>query len=599
MNKIKLARNIYSIFLMLGMALFVFTSCDDDDDGPAPAEKNIVELAQDTQELSTLVSALTAADLAGTFTGTDEFTVFAPTNQAFEDLGTTLDELLKPENQDQLANILKYHVVAGKLLSSNLSNSDLNTLLTGETVTVNTDNGVRINDANVVTPDVEASNGVVHIIDKVLLPPDPTIAEELIRAGADTGDNGLSILLGILTSAGYEDLLNAASNETSTLTVFAPNNAAFNSLLASLGLSLDQLTPDVVRDIIEYHILPIVAKSTDLAAQDYPTLLTNESVTVSLDPVRIDEVDVVQADIETVNGVIHIIDQVLLPSEPTAVAGTVVGIAYFNKDFTTLTAALKKAELVSTLLMDGPYTVFAPTNAAFEAAGITDLDPLSKEALEPILLYHVLGSTVLSTDLSNGAAVPTLNPAEIYISLNDNGAFINGATEITTKDLTASNGVVHVIDLTLTPPANDIVQIAIDAGFSKLAEALTEAGLVATLQGDGPFTVFAPTDAAFDALYSTLGVSGPAEIDDAVLEDVLLYHVLSGRVFSSDLSDGLQATTLSDAEDPSQLTINIGDNVTITDNDDNSADAMVSDTNILGTNGVIHVIDAVILPVTL
>ncbi len=599
MNKIKLARNIYSVFLMLGIALFVFTSCDDDDDGPAPAEKNIVELAQDTQELSTLVSALTAADLAGTFTGTDEFTVFAPTNQAFEDLGTTLDELLKPENQDQLANILKYHVVAGKLLSSNLSNSNLNTLLTGETVAVNTDNGVKINDANVITPNVEASNGVVHIIDKVLLPPDPTIAEELIRAGADTGDNGLSILLGILTSAGYEDLLNAASNETSTLTVFAPNNAAFNSLLASLGLSLDQLTPDVVRDIIEYHILPIVAKSTDLAAQDYSTLLTDESVTVSLDPVRIDEAGVVQADIETVNGVIHIIDQVLLPSEPTAVAGTVVGTAYFNKDFTTLTAALKKAELVSTLLMDGPYTVFAPTNAAFEAAGITDLDPLSKEDLTPILLYHVLGSTVLSTDLSNGAAVPTLNPAEIYISLNDNGAFINGATEISTTDLTASNGVVHVIDLTLTPPANDIVQIAIDAGFSKLAEALTEAGLVATLQGDGPFTVFAPTDAAFDALYSTLGVSGPAEIDDAVLEDVLLYHVLSGRVFSSDLSDGLQATTLSDAEDPSQLTINIGDNVTITDNDDNSADAMVNDTNILGTNGVIHVIDAVILPVTL
>ena len=416
--------------------------------------------------------------------------------------------------------------------------------------------------------------------------------------GGETGDEGLSILLDILTSEGYGDLLAAASDESSTLTVFAPNNAAFNSLLNSLGLTLAQLTPDVVRDIIEYHILPQVAASGDLMAQDYPTLLTDESITVTLDPISIDGAGVVEADVETINGVIHVIDQVLLPSEPTAVAGSIVGIAYFNRDFTTLVAALRKAELVETLLMEGPYTVFAPTNAAFEAAGITDLEPLTKEALEPILLYHVLDSEVLAEALVDGDAVPTLNTANFYTSVNDNGAFVNGIN-ISGTDLQASNGVVHVIDIALTPPPGDLVQIATDQGFTKLAEALTEAGLVMTLQGDGPFTVFAPTDEAFDALYSTLQVAGPADIDDALLEDVLLYHVLSGRVFSSDLSDGLNVPTLSDATNPSEITINIGDGVTITDNNDDSADANVEPVNIVGTNGVIHVIDAVILPVTL
>ncbi len=599
MKQIKAKKIVFKAILVLTLVAFVFTSCDNDDDGPAPGPtQNIAELAQATPQLSTLVDALTAAELVGTFTGTDEFTVFAPNDAAFAQLGTTLDELLLPENKDQLADILKYHVVAGKVLSGDLSNGNVSTLLADKNLMINVDNGVTVNGVSVLTADIEATNGVVHIINQVLLPP-TTIAEELTIAGQNTGDDGLSILLGILTSPGYEDLLAAASDANSTLTVFAPTNAAFTALLNTLGLTLDQLTPEIVRNIIEYHILPVTALSSDLAAQTYATLLQDESITVGLDPIKIDDASVVSADVETGNGVIHIIDQVLLPSEPKAVAGTIVGIPYFNKDFTTLVAALRKAELIETLLGDGPFTVFGPTNAAFEAAGITDLSTLTKEDLTPILLYHVLGNTVKEADLADGIAVTTLNMSDIYISLNDNGAFINGATEITATDLEGSNGVVHAIDLTLTPPANDIVQIAIDAGFSKLAEALTEAGLVATLQGDGPFTVFAPNDAAFDALYSSLGVDGPAEIDDTLLEDVLLYHVLGSRVFSSDLSDGLAATTLSDATSPSTITINLGDMVTITDNDTNSTDANVSSTNILGTNGVIHVIDAVLLPVTL
>lgn len=281
---------------------------------------------------------------------------------------------------------------------------------------------------------------------------------------------------------------------------------------------------------------------------------------------------------------------------PPAKENSIVDIVVNDENFSILEAALVKAGLVNALSADGPFTVFAPTNAAFEAAGITSLDGLTAQELTPILLYHVVGGNVLSSDLVNGQMVPTLNEsAELYLSVNGSGIFINGQTEVTAADIPASNGTIHVIDQTLIPPSKDVVGIAIDGGFTKLAEALTEAGLVATLQGAGPFTVFAPTDTAFDELYARLGVSGPSEIDDATLAAVLTYHVVAGRVFSSDLTDGVMPETLQGGT----VTINIGSNITVTDVDPVSQDATVSPADILGTNGVVHVIDHVLLPVAL
>jgi transforming growth factor-beta-induced protein len=145
------------------------------------------------------------------------------------------------------------------------------------------------------------------------------------------------------------------------------------------------------------------------------------------------------------------------------------------------------------------------------------------------------------------------------------------------------------------PPSQDIVEIAIASGFSKLAAALTEAGLVSTLQGEGPFTVFAPTDAAFDELYSALGVDGPGEVPQATLQAVLLYHVIGARVFSTDLENGLEPVTVGGES----FTVNVGEtSVTISDGANSDPDAVVTNVNILGTNGVIHVINKVILPPT-
>lgn len=280
--------------------------------------------------------------------------------------------------------------------------------------------------------------------------------------------------------------------------------------------------------------------------------------------------------------------------DPVMESESIVDIVVRDQNFSTLEAALTKAGLVEALSADGPFTVFAPTNAAFQAAGITNLDDYTAEQLREVLLYHVVNGSVNASDLQDGQEVTTLNESDFYVSLND-GVFVNGTTEVTTADVEASNGVIHVIDRTLVPPSQDIVEIAVAAGFNRLAEAVTEAGLVDALQGEGPFTVFAPTDAAFDALYERLGVSGPAAIDDDTLVAVLTYHVLGARVFSSDLSDGASPTTLQTGT----VEINLGSNVTVTDKDPVSPDATVTSTDILGTNGVIHVIDQILLPVAL
>jgi uncharacterized surface protein with fasciclin (FAS1) repeats len=145
----------------------------DDTETMEPEGKTIVALAQETADLSTLVTALQAAGLVDALNGEGPFTVFAPTNEAFKALGTTLDDLLKPENKEKLAAILKYHVVSGKVMAADITDGQKAATLNGAEITITTTGGVKLNGkATVTTADVAASNGVVHIIDAVILPPD-------------------------------------------------------------------------------------------------------------------------------------------------------------------------------------------------------------------------------------------------------------------------------------------------------------------------------------------------------------------------------------------------------------------------------------------
>ncbi|MFW5778301.1 MAG: fasciclin domain-containing protein, partial [Bacteroidota bacterium] len=184
---------------------------------------------------------------------------------------------------------------------------------------------------------------------------------------------------------------------------------------------------------------------------------------------------------------------------------SVVDIIVNSENHTTLEDAVIAAELVTTLQGDGPFTVFAPTDDAFDALPDGLLDDLLADPtgdLADILLYHVVAGQSLSTDLTDGQVITTVLGQDITVTINDDGVFINDA-QVTAADLEADNGVVHVIDAVLVPELlpETVVDIIVESvDHNTLETAVVEADLVETLQGEGPFTVFAPTDAAFDAL---------------------------------------------------------------------------------------------------
>ena len=279
-------------------------------------------------------------------------------------------------------------------------------------------------------------------------------------------------------------------------------------------------------------------------------------------------------------------------------------VATENGNFKTLLAAVTKAGLVSTLQGTGPFTVFAPNDAAFTKAGITSLDGLTKEALTPILTAHVLSGTVKAADVKSGTA-KTVNAAnDIYLSKNADGVFINGNIKVIATDVTASNGVIHVIDNVIEIPKLSIVGIATSpankATFTELVELVTAAGLGATLDGASAsgFTVFAPTNAAFAELYKTTPKATlllPA--NKALLTRVLLYHVVPSRVFSTDLPN-VGATEVSTAgtatNSGDKLTFDLAGGAKVKGGSSGNSNIVL--VNILATNGVVHVIDKVLVP---
>jgi uncharacterized surface protein with fasciclin (FAS1) repeats len=262
--------------------------------------------------------------------------------------------------------------------------------------------------------------------------------------------------------------------------------------------------------------------------------------------------------------------------------------------FGILMSALEKTQLTSTVAKNR-LTVFAPSDEAFEnlfaLLGVKGIQDLTAEQLTPILLYHVLDGPVFSTQLKNGF-VPTLNGAAVQVSL-DNGVMINDASVIR-ADLKALNGALHVIDKVLLPPTKNIVEIAQgNPNFSILVSAVVKAGLAETLASGGPFTVFAPTNDAFVALLGELGAGSLNDIPVDVLKNVLLYHVVPGRIYSSDLPAG--SLTVQTALSGKTFDINAS-TLKIVDLNNRESGLVPSLLNIQATNGVIHVINRVILP---
>ena len=285
--------------------------------------------------------------------------------------------------------------------------------------------------------------------------------------------------------------------------------------------------------------------------------------------------------------------------DPVVVNGTITAIVSNSPDFTLLKAAVVKAGLAGTLDGKGPFTVFAPTNEAFAASGITmaTINQLSPDALKGILLYHTVSGKVMAKDLPSGpnANVTTVSGKDVFVTKNEKGVFVNGVT-VTKADIIATNGVIHTISRVLMPPTGNIVEVAIaNPNFSLLVAAVLRASqgttnVASVLSGAGPFTLFAPTNDAFKAAgFATVDAINNA--DPNTLASILTYHVIEGRVFSSDLTNGAMPKTVNGGT----VTINLTNGATVKGKSNTTASKITS-TDLVTTNGIIHTIDQVLLP---
>ena len=293
------------------------------------------------------------------------------------------------------------------------------------------------------------------------------------------------------------------------------------------------------------------------------------------------------------------------PVEPAT--NTIVDIASGAENLSILVSALEKSDLISTLSGQGPFTVLAPSNEAFNTFlndnGFNNLDDVPVDILTNILLNHVVGGRLASTDLTTGYAttfaISSASQASMSIFIDiTNGVKFNGVSSVSTADISADNGIVHLVDAVIGLP--DVVTFAVaDPTFSTLVAALTRddlttdfVGILSTSTGTSPapFTVFAPTNDAFGSLLSELGITGLADINEPTLDAVLKNHVVAeANVFDTDLTDDMTVTTLG-----GDITANVTGGATLTDSSGRVSDIIA--TNIQANNGIIHAINKVILP---
>ena len=520
----------------------------------APADpQSIVDVATANGGFTTLIAALEATGLDTTLSDMDsQFTVFAPTDDAFALLGQDVIDALLADT-DTLSDILTYHVISGEVDSSAAISSagSLVEMVNGDSVGLSLDgDNLLVNTATVILVDVAADNGVIHVIDAVLTPPadkgTPTM--NIVDTAVAAGDFGT--LVTALQAAGLDATL---ADETQSFTVFAPTDAAF-AMIDPETLNLLIADTDALSSVLLQHVVSGEVNSVTAYTLNGSSATTASdaaipvAINTELDTLTFGGATVQTTDIYTTNGIIHVIDTVVvadveLPTPPASI----VDVAVNNGSFTTLVAALQATGLDTVL--DDPestFTVFAPTDAAFALLGQDTIDALlaDPDTLKDILLYHVISGAEILQDgaitvaQSGSNKVDMANLRKTALTLADSRLYINKSA-VSLADVMADNGVIHVVDQVILPPpavtdsTQTIVDIALaDENFSTLVAALTAADLVTTLSDEtATFTVFAPTNAAFDKIEDTALADLLA--DTGALTDVLLKHVISGATIDS------------------------------------------------------------------
>ena len=582
-------------------------------DLPAPTP-TIFDVAIEAGDFTTLIAAIDAAGLTSTIDDASAtLTVFAPTDAAFALLGeAAINELLA--DPDALSDILLYHVVSGTALDSAAATDAVGTTIemaNGDRVGVSAKNdSLFLNLSKVTATDIQADNGVIHVIDAVLMPPADATPSESTIVNIAAADERFTTLVAALGATGLDTVL---ASETDTFTVFAPTDAAFEAMgsanvTALLG-DLDNLT-----EILQQHVIIDAAVDAVTAyslSGNAATTVGGAEVPISISSkreLRVGGAKVIIADIHASNGVIHVIDTVIVGAAglPTPTLN-IVEVATAAGGFEILLELLSEADLDGALTdADKSFTVFAPTDAAFQKLGVFPLAFLlgNPAILADTLLYHVYADSVVLADgaisvaasdqsiLEMANATAEKSGGRTALSLSDTGLTVNLAS-VTSANVMASNGVIHVIDKVMLPPPSkgdvttNIIDTAVAAGnFTFFVTALEMAGLVDALSDpDSNFTVFAPTNAAFhllgdDALNALLA-------DTEALTTLLTNHVIAGSTVDAVTAYSLNGTML---ETLSGNTVEVA----IDDGSLLIQGAKVTSSDIFTTNGIIHVIDRVI-----
>jgi len=582
---------------------------------------NIVQLAQSVDSLSTLVAAVVAGDLVDTLSSAGPFTVFAPTNEAFAKLQTgVLDKLLLPENKDLLVQILTNHVLPKEVFKKDVPTSKIPgragredetlAVISGKVkklvITGRTSGSVKVCSekvdnsyacGNVLSADNLASNGVVHIIDGVLVPSDfsqedkpkfylPYILASDNIVGLAQSVTDLSTLVAAVVAADLVETLSSPG----PLTVLAPTNEAFAALPA--GVLADLLKPEnkaTLVDILTYHVLPTGYDAEALLSQiptkkgkargygllltvgDQPLRIASQDLdyptgTVQVGPSNAQLKTVTTKDVFATNGVVHIIDGVMLPSDITT-----------DLDITLTSFTESKC------FGDEKSNFDIKEGACYQLSKV----PESNQKLDQRILCQPNGDAVVYTYSTTDGSCSELFRRSFEIGEQ----FVKNGSCLTDSGL-RSDGL--KITCGGKPKTANIVELAESVSdLSTLVAAVVAGDLVDTLTSTGPFTVFAPTNEGFAALPSGTLDTLMKPANKAALVDILTYHVLQGEVLSTDLAPFQQVTTV---EGKLLNVQKFGGQVQVGASLSSKDLKQVTSADNKASNGVVHIINGVMIP---
>jgi uncharacterized surface protein with fasciclin (FAS1) repeats len=438
---------------MAALATSFVAACGGGDNPPFA----IADVTVTDSRFGTLNQALVSTGLQATLQQPGTFTVFAPTDDAFNalaaELGITRAQLLA--DRALLTSVLQYHVLGSTVPRASVPLGRAITPLAGGVFKVDSVGGNlvvtdgRNRTSRITATDIGATNGVIHVVDRVLLPPNRNIVQTAQSLPQ------FSILVEAVVAANLQGALSG----TGPLTVFAPTNDAFVALLGELGLTKEQLLANtaLLTRVLTYHVLPNRTLKADITTGQAITTLQGGTFTIGSDLAITDSrarrAGIAGTDVLTSNGVIHVIDRVILPLP----AETIVQTAQSLPQFSILVEAVVAAGLVDALSAPGPLTVFAPTNDAFAALlaelGISKAALLAdRPLLTKVLTYHVLPGRVLRAQVPVGPAITTLQgetfTVDSTLAITDRRG---RRAAITATDVFTSNGVIHVLDRVILP----------------------------------------------------------------------------------------------------------------------------------------------------